>query len=58
MDEFSAEQMAMLDNELQQVKLALLQRFPALDLSDVIPLGERVIKHYGEDVSDRCVTNE
>lgn len=52
MDAFSAEQMAMLDNELQQIKWALLQRFPALDLSDVLPLKERVIKHYGKDVAD------
>jgi opine dehydrogenase len=52
-DEFSAEQLAILDNELQQIKHALLQRFPALDLSDVLPMGDRVIKHYGEDVSDR-----
>ncbi|RLN96080.1 hypothetical protein BBJ28_00005058 [Nothophytophthora sp. Chile5] len=52
-DEFSAEQLTMLDNELQQVKYALLQRFPALDLSDVLPMGDRVVKHYGEDVADR-----
>ncbi|CEG50121.1 octopine dehydrogenase [Plasmopara halstedii] len=52
-DEFSAEQLTMLDNELQQIKYALLQRFPALDLSDVLPMGDRVVKHYGEDVSDR-----
>lgn len=53
MDQFSAEQMAMLDNELQQIKAALLQRFPALDLSDVLPLKDRVVKHYGQDVSDQ-----
>ncbi|CAH0514760.1 unnamed protein product [Peronospora belbahrii] len=52
-DEFSAEQLTMLDNELQQVKSALLHRFPALDLSDVLPMGDRVVKHYGKDVSDR-----
>ncbi|EQC33618.1 hypothetical protein SDRG_08723 [Saprolegnia diclina VS20] len=52
-DEFSAEQLSMLDNELQQVKLALLQRFPALDLSDVLPMDARVVKQYGDDVSDR-----
>ncbi|OWZ02762.1 hypothetical protein PHMEG_00025617 [Phytophthora megakarya] len=52
-DEFSAEQLSMLDNELQQVKYALLQRFPALDLSDVLPMGDRVVKHYGKDVADR-----
>ncbi len=43
----------MLDNELQQIKAALLQRFPALDLSDLLPMGERVVKQYGEDVADR-----
>lgn len=52
-DEFSAEQLTMLDNELQQIKYALLQRFPALDLSDVLPMGDRVVKHYGKDVLDR-----
>ncbi|KAF0682814.1 Aste57867_25113 [Aphanomyces stellatus] len=52
-DEFSAEQLSMLDNELQQVKLALLQRFPALDLSDVLPMDARVVKQYGADVADR-----
>ena len=43
----------MLDNELQQVKHALLQRFPALDLSDVLPIGDRIVQHYGNDVADR-----
>nr|CCA22839.1 conserved hypothetical protein [Albugo laibachii Nc14] len=52
-DEYSAEQLAMLDNELQQIKLAILRKFPALDLSDVLPIGERVIKHYGVDVTDK-----
>ncbi|CAK4075033.1 unnamed protein product [Aphanomyces euteiches] len=52
-DEFSAEQLSMLDNELQQVKYALLQRFPALDLSDVLPMDARVVKQYGDDVADR-----
>ncbi|KAJ0404502.1 hypothetical protein ATCC90586_007759 [Pythium insidiosum] len=52
-DEFSAEQLSMLDNELQQIKHALMQRFPALDLSDVLPMGDRVVKQYGEDVADR-----
>mmetsp|Transcript_19229 Transcript_19229/g.38429 ORF Transcript_19229/g.38429 Transcript_19229/m.38429 type:complete len:180 (+) Transcript_19229:3-542(+) len=53
MDEFSAEQLAQLDNELQQIKYALLQRFPQLDLSYVMPMGERVILHYGDQVADR-----
>lgn len=52
-DEFAAEQLSMLDNELQQVKHALLQRYPALDLSDILPIGDRIIKQYGDDVADR-----
>lgn len=39
-DEFSAETLAAIDNELQQIKLALLQRFPQLDLSSVYPIGQ------------------
>ncbi len=53
MDEYSAEWLAVLDNELQQIKLALLQRFPQLDLSFIMPIGERIVKQYGEDVTDR-----
>jgi hypothetical protein len=53
MDEFSAEQLAAVDNELQQIKFALLQRYPELDLSFVRPLGERIALQYGPDVSDR-----
>lgn len=52
-DEFSAENLAAIDNELQQIKYALCQRFPQLDLSYVIPIGERIVMHYGEDVQDR-----
>ena len=55
LDSNSAEQLAMLDNELQQIKMALLQRFPTLDLSDVLPIKERVILHYGKDVADTYV---
>lgn len=39
-DEFSAETLAAIDNELQQIKMALLQRFPQLDLSSVFPIGQ------------------
>lgn len=53
MDELSAEWLAVLDNELQQIKLALLQRYPELDLSLVLPIGQRVVKQYGPDVKDR-----
>ncbi|CAN0418351.1 unnamed protein product, partial [Ectocarpus sp. 12 AP-2014] len=45
-DEFSAETLAAIDNELQQIKLALLQRFPQLDLSSVFPIGQVRKKTY------------
>lgn len=51
-DELSAEELAKLDNELQQIKLALIERFPTLDLSLVLPIGKRVVKQYGKDVAD------
>ncbi|CAM9993350.1 unnamed protein product, partial [Choristocarpus tenellus] len=51
-DELSAETLSAIDNELQQIKLSLLQRFPQLDLSCVLPIGERVKLQYGEDVAD------
>jgi len=52
-DELSAELLSVLDNELQQIKFGLLQRYPDLDLSHVIPLGERIVQQYGADVTDR-----
>lgn len=51
-DELSAEELAKLDNELQQIKLGLLARYPSLDLSLVLPIGKRVVKQYGKDVAD------
>ena len=53
MDEFGAEQMQALDTELQCIKHALLRRFPTLDLDAVLPLGARVVKQYGDDVTNR-----
>lgn len=53
MDEFGAEQMQALDTELQCIKHALVRRFPSLDLRAVLPLGARVVKQYGDDVTDR-----
>jgi len=52
MDANGAEIMQKADNELQQVRLALVQRFPQLDLSMVMPMAERIVHQYGEDVSD------
>jgi opine dehydrogenase len=51
-DALSAEYLGKLDNELQSIKLSLCARFPALDLSNVMPIKERIIKGYGKDVGD------
>jgi len=52
-DEFSAECLRALDNELQQIKLALLLRYPQLDLSAVPPIDERIHRQYGDQISDK-----
>eukprot|EP00744_Colponema_vietnamica_P004143 GILI01006227.1.p1 GENE.GILI01006227.1~~GILI01006227.1.p1 ORF type:complete len:432 (-),score=117.45 GILI01006227.1:54-1286(-) len=52
MDDFSAHQMDVLDQELQMIKTEIARRYPTLDLTNVIPLGPRVVRQYGKDVSD------
>lgn len=34
--------------ELQAIKKGLVARFPTLDLSCVLPIGERVVDQYGK----------
>ncbi|KAF8820340.1 naD/naDP octopine/nopaline dehydrogenase, alpha-helical domain-containing protein [Cardiosporidium cionae] len=52
MDSLSAFWMEKLDTELQNIKKGLVKRVPALDLSYVIPLGQRVVLQYQDDVGD------
>lgn len=52
LDDFSAQQLQDLSDELQAVKKALVAKFPELDLSTVKDLGERIVEHYGVDVTD------
>lgn len=52
-DDESAYWLQKLDDELQAIKKGLVARFPTLDLSCVLPIGERVVDQYGEDVKDR-----
>jgi len=51
-DEYSAEVLTAIDNELQQIKGALCKRFPQLDLSHVMPIAKRIVTQYGSDVKD------
>jgi hypothetical protein len=53
MDDFSADQMQKLDDEIQAIKQAILKKYPHVDLSTIIPLKERVIKQYGESIKDK-----
>ncbi|CAM9320232.1 unnamed protein product, partial [Chrysoparadoxa australica] len=52
-DAISSETLATLDNELQQVRAALVKRVPQLDLSYVLPITERIVLQYGEQVKDK-----
>lgn len=53
MDDFSADQMQLLDDEIQLIKKAILKKYPGVDLSPILPLKERIIKQYGEQVKDK-----
>ena len=48
----SAEKLAKLDNELQTIRMALVLRFPQLNLSQLPPIKERIVAAYGKDVAD------
>eukprot|EP01027_Heterolobosea_sp_BB2_P020411 GEZU01029125.1.p1 GENE.GEZU01029125.1~~GEZU01029125.1.p1 ORF type:complete len:416 (-),score=164.39 GEZU01029125.1:1542-2789(-) len=53
MDDFSAQQLQDLSDELQLIRRGLEARYPQLNLAPVMDLGERIIDQYGEDVKDR-----
>lgn len=46
-DDLAAEWLEKLSDELQAIKKGLLVKFPQLDLSAVLPIKERVVRHYG-----------
>ncbi|CDJ58220.1 opine dehydrogenase, putative [Eimeria maxima] len=52
-DEEAAKYLGLLDKELQSIKKALTDKYPQLDLSTVLPIQERIIQQYGDDVKDR-----
>jgi len=58
MDDFSADQMQKLDDEIQAIKSAILKKYPHVDLSSIIPLKERVIKQYGESIKDKSTLKQ
>ncbi|OEH73971.1 tauropine dehydrogenase [Cyclospora cayetanensis] len=52
-DAEAAKYLALMDEELQSIKRALIQKCPDLDLSTVRPVQERIVEQYGDDVKDR-----
>lgn len=52
MDDFSADQMQYLSDELQSIKKAIEKKYPKIDLSSVKDLGQRIIEQYGVEVKD------
>lgn len=53
MDDFSADQMQKLDDEIQAIKAEIVKRFPHVDLSPITPMKDRIIKQYGDQVKDK-----
>lgn len=52
-DDEAAKYLSLLDAELQAIKRALAARCPEIDLSTVIPIQDRIIQQYSDDVKDR-----
>lgn len=52
-DDFSAYMLQILDDEIQAIKKAIIARYPSFDLSMVLPIKERIIRTYGDQVKDK-----
>lgn len=53
MDEVAGTVLEVLDEELQMLKNAYFEATGAAGCKDVIPLGERLIKQYGDQIADK-----
>jgi len=51
-DEDSANEIQLLDDEIQAIKKAINDKFPQVDLSQVIPIGTRICAMYEGQVKD------
>jgi len=52
LDDESAKHIQSLDDEIQLIKQALLKRYPKLDLSQIMPIKDRIVSMYDGQVSD------
>jgi len=41
-----------LDDEIQDIKKALLKKYPQLDLTQIMPIKDRIISMYDGQISD------
>lgn len=53
LDDASAHEIQLLDDEIQAIKAELLKRFPRLTLNQVLPIKERVCAMYDGQISDK-----
>ena len=53
LDEESAYEIQLLDNEIQAIKRAINIYFPEIDLSLLLPIKERIIKQYSNQITDK-----
>lgn len=53
LDDESAKEILLLDDEIQAIKANLMQRFPKLTLTQVLPITERIITMYDKDITDK-----
>ena len=52
-DDKSAEALVGLDSELQSIRHGLNEACPELDLTSVVPLAERIINQYDDQIADK-----
>ena len=50
--QLAADNMSRLSSEIQLIKYKILSLYPNLDLKAVLPLGDRIISQYGDQVED------
>ena len=53
LDEESAKEIQLLDDEIQAIKKAIIMHYPSIDLSLLLPIKERIIKQYSDQIKDK-----
>lgn len=53
LDEASANEIQLLDDEIQAIKRAIVKYYPEINLDLLMPIKERIIKQYSKQISDK-----